>query len=79
MSQVIEIVTFLAHVSRAYPDIVFSQKDIQVYHFLHNLVFVVFIKPLSFDILQDNLQILRDLSLLQIQMRDLEGYKVGII
>ena len=25
---------------------------------------------------QDNLQILRDLSLLQIQMRDLEGYKV---
>ena len=28
---------------------------------------------------QDNLTILRDLSLLQIQMRDLEGYKVGSI
>ena len=27
---------------------------------------------------KDNIQILRDLSLLQIQMRDLEGYKVGI-
>ena len=27
-------------------------------------------------VLQDNLQILRDLSLLQIQMRDLEGYRV---
>ena len=27
-------------------------------------------------LLQDNLQILRDLSLLQIQMRDLEGYRV---
>lgn len=27
--------------------------------------------------LQDNLQILRDLSLLQIQMRDLEGYRVS--
>lgn len=26
---------------------------------------------------KDNLQILRDLSLLQIQMRDLEGYKVS--
>lgn len=26
---------------------------------------------------KDNIQILRDLSLLQIQMRDLEGYKVG--
>ena len=25
---------------------------------------------------KDNMQILRDLSLLQIQMRDLEGYKV---
>ena len=29
--------------------------------------------------LQDNIQILRDLSLLQIQMRDLEGYRVGSI
>lgn len=28
---------------------------------------------------RDNLQILRDLSLLQIQMRDLEGYKVSVI
>lgn len=28
---------------------------------------------------KDNLQILRDLSLLQIQMRDLEGYRVGIV
>jgi len=27
--------------------------------------------------LQDNLQILRDLSLLQIQMRDLDGYRVS--
>lgn len=27
---------------------------------------------------KDNLQILRDLSLLQIQMRDLEGYKVNL-
>lgn len=27
---------------------------------------------------KDNLQILRDLSLLQIQMRDLEGYRVSI-
>lgn len=27
---------------------------------------------------KDNIQILRDLSLLQIQMRDLEGYKVNI-
>ena len=27
---------------------------------------------------QDNLQILRDLSLLQIQMRDLEGYRVRL-
>lgn len=27
---------------------------------------------------KDNLQILRDLSLLQIQMRDLEGYKVSV-
>ena len=27
---------------------------------------------------KDNLQILRDLSLLQIQMRDLEGYRVRI-
>ena len=26
--------------------------------------------------LQENIQILRDLSLLQIQMRDLEGYRV---
>lgn len=26
---------------------------------------------------KDNIQILRDLSLLQIQMRDLDGYKVG--
>lgn len=26
---------------------------------------------------KDNLHILRDLSLLQIQMRDLEGYRVG--
>ena len=26
---------------------------------------------------KDNIQILRDLSLLQIQMRDLEGYRVG--
>ena len=28
-------------------------------------------------LLQDNLQILRDLSLLQIQTKDLEGYKVS--
>lgn len=28
---------------------------------------------------KDNIQILRDLSLLQIQMRDLEGYKVNIL
>ena len=28
---------------------------------------------------KDNLQILRDLSLLQIQMRDLEGYRVRTI
>jgi len=28
---------------------------------------------------KDNIQILRDLSLLQIQMRDLEGYRVIII
>ncbi len=28
---------------------------------------------------QDNLQILRDLSLLQVQMRDLEGYKVRVV
>lgn len=28
---------------------------------------------------KDNLQILRDLSLLQIQMRDLEGYRVRIV
>lgn len=28
---------------------------------------------------KDNVQILRDLSLLQIQMRDLEGYRVGDI
>ncbi len=28
--------------------------------------------------LQDNMQILRDLSLLQIQMRDLEGYRVSV-
>lgn len=28
---------------------------------------------------KDNIQILRDLSLLQIQMRDLEGYRVNII
>ena len=28
-------------------------------------------------VLQENIQILRDLSLLQIQMRDLEGYRVG--
>lgn len=27
---------------------------------------------------KDNLQILRDLSLLQIQMRDLEGYRVRV-
>jgi len=27
---------------------------------------------------KDNLQILRDLSLLQIQMRDLEGYRVSV-
>lgn len=27
---------------------------------------------------KDNLQILRDLSLLQIQMRDLEGYRVSL-
>jgi len=27
---------------------------------------------------RDNLQILRDLSLLQIQMRDLEGYRVRV-
>ena len=31
-----------------------------------------------FCTLQDNLQILRDLSLLQVQMRDLDGYKVWI-
>ena len=30
-----------------------------------------------FFYLQDNLQILRDLSLLQIQMRDIEGYRVS--
>ena len=29
-------------------------------------------------VLQENIQILRDLSLLQIQMRDLEGYRVGL-
>lgn len=28
---------------------------------------------------KDNIQILRDLSLLQIQMRDLEGYRVSVI
>lgn len=28
---------------------------------------------------KDNIQILRDLSLLQIQMRDLEGYRVSLI
>lgn len=28
---------------------------------------------------KDNIQILRDLSLLQIQMRDLEGYRVNKI
>lgn len=28
---------------------------------------------------KDNIQILRDLSLLQIQMRDLEGYRVGYV
>lgn len=28
---------------------------------------------------KDNLQILRDLSLLQIQMRDLEGYRVRTV
>jgi tetratricopeptide (TPR) repeat protein len=28
---------------------------------------------------KDNLQILRDLSLLQIQMRDLEGYRVSTL
>lgn len=28
---------------------------------------------------KDNLQILRDLSLLQIQMRDLEGYRVSVV
>ena len=32
---------------------------------------------MTIDVLQDNLQILRDLSLLQIQMRDLEGYRVS--
>ena len=29
-------------------------------------------------LLQDNLQIMRDLSLLQIQMRDYDGYRVCI-
>lgn len=28
---------------------------------------------------KDNIQILRDLSLLQIQMRDLEGYRVSVL
>jgi len=28
--------------------------------------------------LQENIQILRDLSLLQIQMRDLEGFRVRV-
>ena len=35
-----------------------------------------FIKELFFC--QDNIQILRDLSLLQIQMRDLEGFRVSL-
>ena len=30
------------------------------------------------NFVQDNIQILRDLSLLQIQMRDLEGFRVSV-
>lgn len=51
--------------------------------FQEKMVFFSFTTPSLSDMeitvcfmLQDNLQILRDLSLLQIQMRDLEGYKV---
>lgn len=33
---------------------------------------------MALKIEKDNLQILRDLSLLQIQMRDLEGYRVSM-
>ena len=36
-------------------------------------IFFYFRNALKWD--KDNMQILRDLSLLQIQMRDLEGYK----
>ena len=32
-----------------------------------------------FSVLKDNIQILRDLSLLQIQMRDLDGFRVCFI
>lgn len=39
----------------------------------------ILIKIYSHFVLQDNLQILRDLSLLQIQMRDLEGYRVRLL
>ena len=44
-------------------------KCVQLFRYL--LIFFLLI------LLQENLQILRDLSLLQIQMRDLEGYRVS--
>lgn len=40
------------------------------------IIFISFSCSFSFLSLQENIQILRDLSLLQIQMRDLEGYRV---
>jgi hypothetical protein len=42
------------------------------------LFFIELIYYVLFYFKQDSLTILRDLSLLQIQMRDLDGYKVRI-
>lgn len=48
---------------------------------LHTRSLIVLMKLLFylilFNIFQENIQILRDLSLLQIQMRDLDGYRVS--
>ena len=44
--------------------------DLDVFYFLRSNLLYKF---------QENLQILRDLSLLQVQMRDLEGYRVCLL
>lgn len=52
-------------------------KQCTLYYFRYDEAIKCYRNALKWE--KDNIQILRDLSLLQIQMRDLEGYRVIII